>query len=134
MAGPHWRQRRTTRRYSTALTAPINYGPALKMLGWVQPHPNHSEILIPTAAATPALDAFEARIADRLNHPAFSKFGSVTVTAAEARRWSRAWALDNVTKAEADTMNEMLFGAGAPVCRQLGGELMLAAAKHASRP
>jgi hypothetical protein len=130
--GSTWRQRRTTRRYSTALTAPINYGPALKMLGWVQSHPDHSEILIPTAAAAPALDAFEARIADRLNHPAFSKFGSVTVTAAEARGWSKAWALDKVTKAEADAMNEMLFGAGAPLCRQLGGKLMLAAAKHAS--
>jgi hypothetical protein len=130
--GATWRQRRTTRRYSTALTAPINYGPALKMLGWVQTHPDHSDILIPTAAAAPALDAFEARIADRLNHPAFSKFGSVTVTAAEARGWSKAWALDEVTKAEAGAMNEMLFRSGAPVCRQLGGELMLAAATHAS--
>jgi len=130
--GAHWRQRRTTRRYSTALTAPINYGPALKMLGWVQSHPEHSEILIPTAAAAPALDAFEARLGDRLSHPAFSKFGSVTVTAAEARKWSSAWALDKVTKAEADVTNQMLFGTGAPVCRQRGGELMLAVAKHAS--
>ena len=130
--GSTWRQRRTTRRYSTALTAPINYGPALKMLGWVRSHPDHSEILIPSDAATPALDAFEARIADRLNHPAFSKFGSVTVTAEEARGWSKAWALDKVTKAEADVMNEMLFRTGAPLCRQLGGELMLAAASHAS--
>lgn len=130
--GSTWRQRRTTRRYSTALTAPINYGPALKMLGWVQSHPDHSEILIPTATAAPALDAFEARIADRLNHPAFSKFGSVTVTATEARGWSKAWALDKVTKAEADAMNEMLFGTSAPLCRQKGGKLMLAAAKHSS--
>jgi hypothetical protein len=130
--GSTWRQRRTTRRYSTALTAPINYGPALKMLGWVQSHPDHSEILIPTAAAAPALDAFEVRIADRLNHPAFSKFGSVTVKAAEARGWSKAWALDKVTKAEADAMNEMLFGSSAPLCRQMGGELMIAAAAHVS--
>lgn len=130
--GPNWRQRRQTRRYSTALTAPINYGPALKMLGWVQAHPDHPEILIPTAAAAPALDAFEGRIVDRLDHPAFTKFGSVTVTAAEARGWSKAWALEKVTKAEADTMNEMLLGSGAPMCRQLGGELMLAAAAHVS--
>jgi hypothetical protein len=130
--GAQWRQRRTIRRYSTALTAPINYGPALKMLGWVQPHPKHPEILIPTVAATPALDAFEARIGDRLSHDAFSKFGSVTVTAAEARRWASAWALDKVTKAEAEIMDQMLFGAVAPVCRQLGGELMLAVAEHAS--
>ena len=34
--GPSWRERRKVRRYSTAFTAPINYGPALKMLGWVE--------------------------------------------------------------------------------------------------
>jgi hypothetical protein len=130
--GSAWRQRRAIRRYSTALTAPINYGPALKMLGWVKTHPKYSEILLPTAAAAPALDTFQAKIADHLGHPAFNKFGSVTVTAEEVRRWSGAWALDSVTKAEAHTMTEMLFGAGAPVCRQMGGELMLAAAKHAS--
>ena len=130
--GSAWRHRREVRRYSTALTAPINYGPALKMLGWVKTHPRYSEILIPTAAAAPALDAFEARIADHLGHPAFNKFGSVTVTAKEARAWSGAWALESVTKAEAHAMTEMLFGAGAPVCRQMGGELMLTAAKQAS--
>jgi len=130
--GTAWRQRRQTRRYSTALTAPINYGPALKMLGWVQSHPEHAGILLPMPAAAPALDAFEARIADRLSHPAFSKFGSVTVTAAEVRRWSKAWALNSLTEAEKDVMKEMLFGSSAPVCRQRGGDLMLAAAKNAS--
>ena len=130
--GTAWRNRRQTRRYSTALTAPINYGPALKMLGWVQSHPNHREVLIPMPAATPALDAFEARITDRLNHPAFSKFGSVTVTAAEARRWSKSWALDTPTNAEKEVMNEMLFGSTAPDCRQRGGDLMLAAAEYCS--
>jgi hypothetical protein len=130
--GAAWQQRRTIRRYSTALTAPINYGPALKMLGWVKPHPKYPNILIATPAAVPALDAFEAQITEFLGHPAFSKFGSVTVTAEEARGWSGAWALDSVTKAEADAMTEMLLGSDAPVCRQMGGELMLAAATHAS--
>jgi hypothetical protein len=130
--GTPWRNRRQTRRYSTALTAPINYGPALKMLGWVQSHPEHPEVLVPMPVATPALDAFEARITDRLNHPAFSKFGSISVTAAEARRWSKGWALDSPTKAERELMNEMLFGANAPVCRQRGGDLMLAAAEYRS--
>ncbi len=127
-----WFQPRQTWRFSTALTAPVNYGPALKMLGWLQPHQKYPEILIPTPAAAPALDAFEARIADRLNHPAFSQFGRVTITSAEVRRWSKAWALSSITKAEKDVMKEMLLGANAPLCRQLGGELMLAAAKHAS--
>lgn len=129
--GAAWLQRRKVRRYSTALTAPINYGPALKMLGWVSTHAQYSEILIPTAAAAPALDAFEAKISDRLAHPAFSKFGSVPVTAKEVRAWAGAWALEGVTKAEATAMRGMLFGAGAPQCRQVGGELMLAAAVRA---
>jgi hypothetical protein len=128
--GADWRKRREVRRYSTALTAPINYGPALKMLGWVNTHPQYSQILIPTPAVTAALDAFEAKIDDRLAHPAFSKFGSVTVTSKEVRTWSAAWALESVTKAEAAAMSEMLFGAAAPQCRQVGGELMFAAASH----
>jgi hypothetical protein len=129
--GTTWFQRRQTWRSSTALTAAVNYGPALKMLGWVQPHQEYPGILIPMPAALPALDAFEARIVDRLDHPAFSKFGRVTVTAAEVRRWSKAWALNSITKAEKDVMKEMLLGSNAPLCRQLGGELMFAAAKHA---
>jgi hypothetical protein len=36
--GNAWRERREGRRYSTAFTAPITYGPALKTLGWVAPH------------------------------------------------------------------------------------------------
>ena len=129
--GAAWRKRREIRRYSTALTAPINYGPALKMMGWVNTHPQYSEILIPTSAAAPALDAFEAKISDRLAHPAFNKFGSVTVTSKEVRAWGRAWAMESVTKAEADAMREMLFGPEAPQCRQVGGELMFAAASQA---
>lgn len=128
--GSAWQQRRNVRRYSTALSAPVNYGPALKMLGWVQRHPHYPDILMATPAAGPALDAFEQRIGDRLSHPAFSKFGSVTVTRDEARQWAKAWALDGVIKAEAQAMAEMLYGSKAPVCRQLAGELMFAAAKH----
>src|SRR5205807_6036251 len=66
------------------------------------------------------------------SHPAFSNFGSVAVTAAEAQRWSKAWALNSLSKAEKDVMKEMLFGSGAPVSRQRGGELLLAAAKRAA--
>jgi hypothetical protein len=66
--GSTWRKRREDRRYSTAFTAPINYGPALKTLGWVAPHREHADVLIPTAGSQPAVDAFEARITDRLDH------------------------------------------------------------------
>ena len=130
--GPAWRKRREERQYSTAFTAPINYGPGLKMLGWVAPHHEYPEALIATPGAEPALGAFEAAIVDRLDHPAFSRFGEVTVTAKEAARWSEAWAWDKPTDAESRTMAKMLFGIGAPLKRRAAGDLMLAAASFAS--
>ena len=131
-AGPKWQDRRKKRRYSTALSAPINYGPALKMLGWVQRHPDYPDILIPTDAATPALDAFEARISKHLDHAAFSVFGPVTVTAVEARAWADDWSLGAVTPAEKKAMAAMLVGDNAPLCRQHAGNLILAAIDYAS--
>src|SRR3954452_12789185 len=47
--GATWRKRREGRRYSTAFTAPITYGPLLKSMGWVEPHREHPAVLIPTA-------------------------------------------------------------------------------------
>ena len=113
-AGPGWKKLRKDRQYSTALSAPVNYGPGPKMLGWVERHPKYPSIFIPTETAKPALDAFEARIAKHLDHPAFNVFGGVTVTANEARRWQKSWTMETVTGAEAKTMADMLFGAEAP--------------------
>jgi hypothetical protein len=129
--GDNWRKRRDVRSYSTAFTAPINYGPGLKTLGWVVPHQKHADVLIPTPASGPALDALEAQITDRLDHAAFSQFGEVTVTAKEAMGWSEGWALDRVTDAEKRVMAELLLGSQAPLPRKMGGALMLAAAAHA---
>jgi hypothetical protein len=129
--GTDWQQRRKARRYSTALSAPINYGPGLKMLGWVSRHPEYPNIMVPKPAAMPALDAFEAEIDELLHHDAFTAFGPVTVTRDEARAWADAWSLNGPTETEARVMSELLFGSSAPLGRQLGGELMLSAA-HAS--
>jgi hypothetical protein len=131
--GHAWRNFRKSRRYSTAFTAPITYGPSLKTLRWLDRHRDNSEVLIPTPASDPALDAFEARIKNRLSHPAFSQFGKVTVTKLEAKRWAEAWALDNVTEAEKSVMAEMLLGSGAPIARRNGCELMIAAVTRARR-
>ena len=128
--GARWQQRRKERRYSTALSAPINYGPGLKMLGWVMPHPEISGVMIPNPAAAPALDALETEIGAALGHEAFNKFGPVTVATDDARQWGDLWALDKVTDVEAKVMEEFLIGSVAPVSRRLGGELMLAAARH----
>jgi hypothetical protein len=129
--GSKWRNLRKSRRYSTAFTAPITYGPSLKTLGWLAPHQSEAEVLIPLPAAIPALDAFESRIRRRLSHPAFNQFGSITVTSQEIRRWSEAWALDRPTRQEKEVMKEMLLGAGAPPARRKGCALMLAAVSHA---
>jgi hypothetical protein len=131
LKGKSWRKFRESRRYSTALTAPITYGPSLKTLGWLTQHREDREILIPTAAASRALEAFEDRIKRHLNHPAFSRFGSVTVTQREVRRWAKAWALDAVTRDEMQVMADMLLGSGAPQARRQGCELMLAAVTYA---
>jgi hypothetical protein len=128
--GKEWRKRRENRRLSTAFTAPITYGPALKTLRWVEQHVKHREVLIPTQASQPALDAFERQIADRLEHPAFCLLGSVEVTRSEAMDWAKAWALERVTRAEKAVMAEMLLGAGAPIVRKNGGTLMIQAATH----
>ncbi len=128
--GTRWQQRRKERRYSTALSAPINYGPGLKMLGWVRPHPEYPGVMMPNPAAAPALDALEAEITAVLGHEAFNKFGPVAVARDDARQWGDLWALDKVTDAEADVMAKFLIGASAPVNRRLGGNLMLAAAHY----
>jgi hypothetical protein len=128
--GPAWVQRRKARRLSTALSAPINYGPALKMLGWLHPSTEYQGLMIPSDAATPALDAFEARMAGFLDHDAFSKFGTVVVTRDETKAWAPHWALDNVSDAEARVMRELLLGAPGPGGRREGAALILAAVAH----
>ena len=130
--GARWHQRRRERRYSTALSAPVNYGPGLKMLGWVVPHPQYPSVMIANPVVAPALDALETRIGAALDHEAFNEFGAVTVARDEARQWGDLWALDEVTDEEAELMVELLIGAAAPVSRRLCGELMLAAAHHQS--
>lgn len=128
--GAAWQKQREVRRLSTALSAPINYGPALKMLGWIAAHPDFDGILVPNPATAPALDAFEARIKRMLDHDAFSKFGPVVVTRKEAEKWADRWALDDVTTEEAAVMRELLLGTGDDLGRRAGAGLILAAARR----
>lgn len=129
--GPAWDKRRADRRLSTALSAPINYGPALKMLGWIHPNPEYLGVMLPSAAAAPALDAFENGIKEHLDHDAFSRFGSVVVTRDEAKALAHKWALGDISDAEAAVMRELLLGADGRPGRRQGAALILAAAAHA---
>jgi hypothetical protein len=128
--GNAWKQLRIARRYSTSFTAPIQYGPALKNLGWVAPHATRPEALIALPEVTPALDAFEAEIADRLNHPAFSSLEEVTVLREEALAWGDAWDLYKPTAEEQRICSELLFGRLARRDRRDGIDLMLCAVEH----
>lgn len=128
--GADWQSRRDKRRYSTALSAPINYGPALKMLSWLVPHPEHAAVLTPTDIVQPALDAFEAKIRDILDHDAFTKLGRVVVEREEVESWAGRWSLEKPTPAESRVMNSVLFGSYAHPNRREGGELMLQAIEH----
>lgn len=130
--GPNWDKRRKVRRLSTSLSAPVNYGPGLKMLGWIRPHPNYPDVMIPTPEVGRALDAFEEQITELLDHDAFNSFGSVVVTKDEAEAWGELWAIDKLTKVEARVMRELLVGAAAPIARRRSGELMVSAASHTS--
>ena len=122
--GTKWRRRCEERRYSTALSAPVNYGPGLRMLGWVWPHPEYRDVMIANPAVDPALDALETEIGAALDHEAFNDFGSVRVAVDDARLWGRLWALEDVTDAEKQVMAEQLGGDGAPAGRKLSIELM----------
>lgn len=128
--GVAWTKQREARRLSTALSAPINYGPALRMLGWIHRHSEYSGVMIPSAASKPALDAFESSIRRMLDHDAFAKFGAVVVTRKEARRWADRWAIEDVTPAEAAVMREMLLGLDGQPGRRAGAGLILAAARR----
>lgn len=128
--GPKWKKRRSQRAYSTALSAPGNYGPGLKLLGWLGPHPDYPEVLLPRPEVTPALDALEASLRPALKHDAFCALGSVTVTRKEVTRWGELWSLESVTSTEADVMGKLLIGDAAPPARRLGARLLLAASSY----
>jgi hypothetical protein len=131
--GADWGKRRDTRRYSTAFSAPINYGPALRALGWLELADDGSGAFKASAAAGPAIDALEARISDHLEHPAFSSFGPVTLVEAEVRTWSEAWRLDDPSDVERAVAAEFLAGPANPR-RMAGVALACAASAGAEAP
>lgn len=130
--GAAWKKRRATRRYSTAFTAAVNYGPALKALRWMSADPEHPSLLCANEAVSPALDAFEAAIAAHLDHPVFSRLGDVSVTAADVKSWSKSWALEKVSRAEQRVCADLLRGDLAPATRRDSLALILAAARELS--
>ena len=130
--GEAWKKRRKTRENSTSLMAAINYGPGLRSMGLLTRSPQNSKVMEPAAWANPALDALDRALGDDLDHDAFSSFGKVTATEDEVLRWGKAWALEKYTKSEQRVFAEALFGPRSEHLRQLGIELVIAAAPTSS--
>ena len=122
--------RRQVREDSTALSAPINYGPGLKTLGWLQPDAEREGAWAATELAEPAIVAFEAEIAAFLHHPAFCKFGPVSIANTDVDQLKEAWALERPTEAERLAMKRSLMGDAAGQRRRDGIKLAIAAVYH----
>jgi hypothetical protein len=112
--GTEWQRRREVRKDSTGLSAALNYGPALRALGWLRPHPKYRGIFTPEPVADAAITAFEKEMERYLGHPVFSRFGEVSVSKAEVQQWSGAWALERPTQQERSAMMETLGGESLP--------------------
>ena len=108
----------------------INYGPGLKTLGWLQPDAEREGAWAATELAEPAIVAFEAEIAAFLHHPAFCKFGPVSIANTDVDQLKEAWALERPTEAERLAMKRSLMGDAAGQRRRDGIRLAIAAVYH----
>jgi len=106
--GAPWTKMREQRRYSTALSAAVNYGPAVKTLGWVIPSAIYRGAYVSSERVSKALDALERAMGENLAHPVFSQLGSVEVTRDEAREIGKAWELLAPSAEEQDAMRVTL--------------------------
>jgi hypothetical protein len=124
--GEEWERRRDTRRYSTGLISPLNYGPSLQTMGWLERAEEGAGVFATPPDLDPVLDAFEARLAGELDHPAFSRLGSVTVKSTDVARWGKLWSIKKPLAVERKALFERLGGALAAVARQRGVALIQA--------
>lgn len=117
--GALWKSRRRERRYSTALSAPVNYGPSLKNLGWIGPHGRERTVFIPNDAAIPAIEALDVRLQSCLDHPLFTSFDEVTVEQSLVDEVGEAWAMERLTEPERRFVRDTLVGElSRPVLKQ----------------
>lgn len=112
--GSEWKRRRETRRFSTALSAPVNYGPAVKALGWIEPSIKTPGAFRSSEHVKAALQAFSQLLGEELAHPAFSKIGPVTVARDVVKTWAKKMSIDKLNAQERSAMRESLTGEGAP--------------------
>lgn len=124
--GEEWEKRRDTRRYSTGLISPLNYGPSLQTMGWLERADEGAGVFATPAELDPVLDAFEAKFADELDHPVFSRLGTVTVKRTEVEHWGKLWSIKKPLAIERNALFERLGGSMASDARQKGIALTVA--------
>jgi len=128
-AGERWMQMQKERRYSTALSAAVNYGPSLFNLCFARRGVQRDEVRVHSLAVA-ALDSLDSLLGKHRNHSAFTKFGAVTVTQAELKLWGGLWDIEKITDAECEHIAATLGGKDAPLKRQHGIQLVKTAIKR----
>ena len=96
------------RKNSTALDSALNYGPAVKYLGWVVPMEERTFAC--AEHLLPAIAAFEACLGNSFEEPVFHTIGKVADISRDAAvRIGTAWKLDAPTKLEQEAMRSSLM-------------------------
>lgn len=131
--GAQWLSRRDLRRTSTGLISPLNYGPGLRLMGWLT-LTDTPGVFGTNPRLDDALDQFEAAMAEELDHPAFSKFGEVVVDRVDVERWAPLWALGAKSTVEEEAGFDRLAGPSADPKRRRGLTLIEAAAANLDDP
>lgn len=124
--GAEWCSLRGTRRSSTGLISPLNYGPGLRSMNWLLPA-GAPGVFRANPELNLALDAFEEPLEAELDHDAFSLIGEVTVAREDVLRWGALWTLDEPSPAEREASYERLAGEHAAPARRAGFVLVRAA-------
>jgi hypothetical protein len=142
-AGRAWETFRDTRRVSTGLIAAVNYGPGLRTMRWIadlSTLPGSGIVEAGAYKANPAddpmldeaLGAFEAKLGDHLDHPAFSDFGKVTVEIDEVRQWGALWKSGELNEVAQEAAWRRVTAGEGHVARSKGLQLIQFAADQLS--
>ncbi|MXP65613.1 hypothetical protein E0493_19885 [Roseomonas sp. M0104] len=107
--GAEWDKLRSSRRWSTALMAPIQYGPSIKALRWLEPRP--AGTFAPSTDAMPAVRAFEEAVGRRLPAELLAP-GDLSITPEEALALYGLWDVTAPTEVERDTFRALFLDAG----------------------
>jgi hypothetical protein len=96
------------RKNSTSLDSALNYGPAVKYLGWLVPMKERTFAC--AEQLVPAITAFEASLGNAIEEPVFQTIGKIAEISREAAlRIGTAWNLDAPTRLEQDAMQSSLM-------------------------